>query len=117
MASTLDSHREDHPAGDTGRPRTPVLPHHFIGWAAVLWLLAVDFFPAYWGKLNDLITNPNAQLLTIVGALVLAVLLLWQAHFRRRDRSLLLGAVAVLTGVVGVFGLLVLLAFAGQALS
>ena len=58
------------------RPRTPFLPQQFIGWAAVLWLLASGGLVASWGKFNDVVTG-TAQM-WIAGAVgLLAILLVW----------------------------------------
>lgn len=101
---------------DVERRATPFFPHHLIGWIAVMWLLTIAFFPAYWGKLNDVLANNASQLGAGGGALGVAALPLWQAHFRKKDRSVLLGVVTALTGVVALFGVLFLLAMLGQAL-
>jgi small-conductance mechanosensitive channel len=108
MASTLDGRKMNHP-NPTERPRTLFLPHRLIGWVAVAWLAGTWGFLACWGKLNDVLTG-SALLGTAAALVVVAVVLSWQAL--RRDRSLLLGAMSVLSGVVAVFVLLVVLAFA-----
>jgi hypothetical protein len=102
-----------HPASGE-RPRTPFLPHHLLGWAAVIWLVATWAFLACWGKLNDIL---NATTLHAAAAafVLVAVFLAWGAF--KKDRSLLLGVLSLLSGVVAMFGLLVLLAFMGEALS